>query len=193
MSHAPSHGAAEEFSEHGLTRPLSGFGLQAVVAIALCFSTYQLFVAAFHPFSSLVTRSLHVGFLLLLTFLIYPATKRGARHGGIAWWEWALAVTAFAQAPEQARPAGLAEDPLGPVGGRVDAERLLVRDRHASAGHRHEDAAAPFPAHAAMADVHLLLLGRRREANRAAETAAGQGWVARRHHAPFAFSSPGST
>ncbi|MCK6405310.1 MAG: TRAP transporter permease [Rhodocyclaceae bacterium] len=96
MSHAPSHGAAEEFSEHGHTRPLSGFGLQAVVAIALCFSTYQLFVAAFHPFSSLVTRSLHVGFLLLLTFLIYPATKKGARHGGIAWWEWALAATAFA-------------------------------------------------------------------------------------------------
>ena len=96
MSHAPSHGAEEEFSEHGHTRPLSGFGLQAVVAIALCFSTYQLFVAAFHPFSSLVTRSLHVGFLLLLTFLIYPATKKGARHGGIAWWEWALAATAFA-------------------------------------------------------------------------------------------------
>ena len=96
MSHAQNHGAAEEFSEHGHTRPLSGFGLGAVIAVALCFSTYQLFVAAFHPFSSLVTRSLHVGFLLLLTFLIYPATKKGARHGGIAWWEWALAATAFA-------------------------------------------------------------------------------------------------
>ncbi|MDQ5914295.1 MAG: hypothetical protein QG584_177 [Pseudomonadota bacterium] len=96
MSHAQNHGAAEEFSEHGHTRPLSGFGLKAVVTVALCFSTYQLFVAAFHPFSSLVTRSLHVGFLLLLTFLIYPATKKGARHGGIAWWDWTLAVTAFA-------------------------------------------------------------------------------------------------
>jgi len=96
MSHAPSPGAAEEFSEHGHTRPLSGFGLKVVVAVALCFSTFQLFVAAFHPFSSLVTRSLHVGFLLLLTFLIYPATKRGARHGGLAVWEWGLAALAFA-------------------------------------------------------------------------------------------------
>jgi TRAP transporter 4TM/12TM fusion protein len=96
MSHAPSPGAAEEFSEHGHTRPLSGFGLKAVVAVALCFSTFQLFVAAFHPFSSLVTRSLHVGFLLLLTFLIYPATKKGARHGGLAGWEWGLAALAFA-------------------------------------------------------------------------------------------------
>ncbi len=96
MSHAQPHGAAEEFSDHGHTRPLSGFGLKAVVAVALCFSTFQLFVAAFHPFSSLVTRSLHVGFLLLLTFLIYPATKKGRRHGGIAWWEWVLATAAFA-------------------------------------------------------------------------------------------------
>jgi TRAP transporter 4TM/12TM fusion protein len=96
MSHARTHGAAEEFSEHGLTRPLAGFGLKAVVALALCFSTYQLVVAAFHPLSSLVMRSLHVGFLLLLTFLLYPATKRGARHGGIAWHDWGLAAGAFA-------------------------------------------------------------------------------------------------
>ena len=93
MSHA--HGAAEEFSEHGLTRPLAGSGLMAVIAVALCFSSYQLVVAAFHPLSSLVMRSLHVGFLLLLTFLLYPATREGARHGRIAGWEWALAVAAF--------------------------------------------------------------------------------------------------
>ncbi len=101
MSHARSHGAAEEFSEHGLTRPLSGFGLQAVVVLALCFSTYQLVVAAFHPLSSLVMRALHVGFLLLLTFLLYPATKRTARHGGIAWHDWGLAAAAFALAGYQ--------------------------------------------------------------------------------------------
>ena len=35
-------------------------------------------------------------FLLLLTFLIYPATKKGARHGGLAGWEWGLAALAFA-------------------------------------------------------------------------------------------------
>jgi TRAP transporter 4TM/12TM fusion protein len=96
MSHAQSQGAAEEFSEHGLTRPLAGTGLKAVLIIALCFSSYQLVVAAFHPLSSLVMRSLHVGFLLLLTFLLYPATRAGARHARIAWWDWGLAVTAFA-------------------------------------------------------------------------------------------------
>ncbi|MBI2308900.1 MAG: TRAP transporter permease [Rhodocyclales bacterium] len=96
MTHAQPQGAAEEFSEHGLTRPLAGFGLKAVVAVALAFSCYQLVVAAFHPLSSLVMRSLHVGFLLLLTFLLYPATRAGARHGRIAWHDWGLAATAFA-------------------------------------------------------------------------------------------------
>jgi TRAP-type uncharacterized transport system fused permease subunit len=69
-----------------------GWAGMAVIAVALCFSSYQLVVAAFHPLSSLVMRSLHVGFLLLLTFLLYPATREGARHGRIAGWEWALAV-----------------------------------------------------------------------------------------------------
>ncbi|MBK9445429.1 MAG: TRAP transporter permease [Betaproteobacteria bacterium] len=95
MSHAQSSGAAEEFSEHGLTRPLTGAGRMAVIAIALCFSSYQLVVAAFHPLSSLVMRSLHVGFLLLLIFMLYPATRAGARHGRIAGPDWVLALTAF--------------------------------------------------------------------------------------------------
>ena len=48
-----------------------------MMAAALAFSAFQLVVAAFSPLSSQVTRSLHVGFLLLLTFLLYPATKQG--------------------------------------------------------------------------------------------------------------------
>ncbi|MHB1359546.1 MAG: TRAP transporter large permease subunit [Rhodocyclaceae bacterium] len=70
---------AEEFSEHGVQRRLGGFSLQILLALALAFSVYQLVVAAFHPFSSLVTRALHVGFLLALTFIIYPAFKRGKK------------------------------------------------------------------------------------------------------------------
>ena len=37
-----------------------------VAGVALAFSAYQLVIAAFRPLSSLPTRSLHVGFLLLL-------------------------------------------------------------------------------------------------------------------------------
>ncbi|MCF8149979.1 MAG: TRAP transporter permease [Burkholderiaceae bacterium] len=64
------------FSEHGTQRRLGGSWLFIVSALALAFSFYQLSVAAFHPFSSLVIRSFHVGFLLTITFLLYPAFRR---------------------------------------------------------------------------------------------------------------------
>jgi TRAP-type uncharacterized transport system fused permease subunit len=62
--------------------------------IALAFSTYQLIVAAFHPLSSLVIRSLHVGFLLCITFILYPAFKSGgrlSRKSALATRRWPLA------------------------------------------------------------------------------------------------------
>ena len=85
----------EQFEEHGKQRQLSGWARRAVMAAALVFSVYQLDVAAFSPLSSQVTRSLHVGFLLLLTYLLYPATKRGDLRS-IAWWDAILAMAAFA-------------------------------------------------------------------------------------------------
>ena len=45
-----------------------------LTAVALAFSTFQLVVAAFHPLSSLVTRSLHVGFLLALVAVLFMAS-----------------------------------------------------------------------------------------------------------------------
>ena len=73
---APAQGEEPAFSEHGVQRRLGGRWLFLVSALALTFSFYQLSVAAFHPFSSLVIRSFHVGFLLTITFLIYPAFRR---------------------------------------------------------------------------------------------------------------------
>ncbi|MEW5783190.1 MAG: TRAP transporter permease [Pseudomonadota bacterium] len=91
---APDQGQ-ESFSEHGVTRRLGGRWLTVVSAVALAFSTYQLVVAAFHPFSSLVTRSFHVGFLLLLTFLLYPSFRHGARLSKVGAGDTALAIGAF--------------------------------------------------------------------------------------------------
>jgi TRAP transporter 4TM/12TM fusion protein len=92
---APDHGQ-EAFSEHGVQRRLGGFALQALTALALAFSTYQLVVAAFHPLSSQVTRSLHVGFLLSLTFLLYPAFRHGTRLSKVGAGDTLLALGAFA-------------------------------------------------------------------------------------------------
>src|SRR5450432_3270200 len=93
-----SHEASDAaFDETGVKRELSGVAWKIVAGTALAFSTYQLFIAAFSPLSSLVTRSLHVGFLLLLSFLIYPIGKSADRHR-IAWYDAMLAALAFALA-----------------------------------------------------------------------------------------------
>jgi len=91
---APDHGQ-EEFSEHGVQRRLGGASLRVLTAVALAFSTYQLIVAAFHPLSSLITRSLHVGFLLALTFILFPAFRHGARLSRVSPGDWLLAVGCF--------------------------------------------------------------------------------------------------
>ncbi|WP_333839675.1 TRAP transporter permease [Pelomicrobium sp.] len=66
---------------------------KAIFAIGVAFSAYQVFTAAYAPLSSLVMRSLHVGFLTLLTFALYPSFKRGGRRD--AWIGWALGITGF--------------------------------------------------------------------------------------------------
>jgi TRAP transporter 4TM/12TM fusion protein len=96
---APNTHAAPEaaFDETGVKRELTGLAAKLVAAAALAFSGYQLFIAAFSPLSSLVTRSLHVGFLMLLAFLIYPIGRKAARDR-IVWYDAAIALLAFALA-----------------------------------------------------------------------------------------------
>ena len=91
---APDHGQ-EEFSEHGVQRRLGGWSAAILAAVCLAFSAYQLAVAAFHPLSSLVTRSLHVGFLLAVAFILYPAFRHGAKLSRVAPFDWLLAGGGF--------------------------------------------------------------------------------------------------
>ena len=86
--------AEAAFDETGVKRDLAGIAAKVVAGAALAFSTYQLEIAAFAPLSSQVTRSLHVGFLLLLAYLIYPVSRRADRRH-IAWYDVGLAVLAF--------------------------------------------------------------------------------------------------
>lgn len=87
---------SEEFEEHGHQRDLIGWAARLMMFGALSFSAYQLYVAAFQPFSSLVTRSLHVSFLLLLIFMLYPATQKGRKQQTIPWYDLLLAFGGFA-------------------------------------------------------------------------------------------------
>ena len=82
------------FDETGVKRSLAGRAAMLVAGVALAFSVYQLIIAAFAPLSSLPTRSIHVGFLLALAFLIYPISRHASRRR-IAVYDAALALVAF--------------------------------------------------------------------------------------------------
>jgi len=70
--------------------------LTAIFWIALAFSSFQLITAAFSPLSSQVVRTVHVGFVLWLIFLLYPPFENSARWSGIGRvLGWVLGLTGF--------------------------------------------------------------------------------------------------
>jgi TRAP transporter 4TM/12TM fusion protein len=58
---------------------------RAIMAIALAFSAFQLWTAALSPLPSMVVRSVHVGFLLLLCFTLL-AERDGSPRARLAGW-----------------------------------------------------------------------------------------------------------
>jgi TRAP transporter 4TM/12TM fusion protein len=68
--------------------PTPGF-TRGVYAVAIAFSTFQIVTAAFAPLSSPVVRAIHVGFLLLMTFTLFPPLRQ-------RWLGWILGSAAFA-------------------------------------------------------------------------------------------------
>ena len=69
---------------------------RALFWVALVFSSFQLITAAFSPLSSQVVRAVHVGFVLLLIFALYPPFEYSTRHAakGQAL-GWLLGLTGF--------------------------------------------------------------------------------------------------
>ncbi len=88
---APEHPGEDP---HTLVSPdRSPRAVQAIFWIAVVFSLYQVYTAAYAPLSSLVMRSLHVGFLLLLTFACLPTWSRGTARNH--WIGWTLGIIGF--------------------------------------------------------------------------------------------------
>jgi len=70
----------------------------AIFWIALLFSAYQLWMSSFHPLSSQVIRAIHVGFVLLMVFVLYPPFygRQGFLGSGGRLLGWALGLAGFA-------------------------------------------------------------------------------------------------
>ncbi|WP_448205068.1 TRAP transporter permease [Azospirillum sp. sgz302134] len=68
---------------------------KAVFVIAVLFSVFQIWTAAFNPLSSLVVRSIHVGFLLLMAYALFGFRQDGERRS-VPWYDWLLGAAGFA-------------------------------------------------------------------------------------------------
>ncbi|MDO9074507.1 MAG: TRAP transporter permease [Rubrivivax sp.] len=66
----------------------------AIFWVAIAFSSYQLWMASFHPLSSQVIRAIHVGFVLLMIFALFP--PMGGRSRGWRLLGWMLGMVGFA-------------------------------------------------------------------------------------------------
>jgi TRAP transporter 4TM/12TM fusion protein len=62
-----------------------------IFLVAVTFSLFQIWTAAYTPLSSLVVRSVHIGFLLFLAFALYPP-RSGANAERTQWHGWVLAA-----------------------------------------------------------------------------------------------------
>ncbi len=86
---------ADEFieAEEGAANKFKGWQSTLVIAVAFVMSAFHLYTAyAIVPTQTL--RPVHVGFVLFLCFLVFPAAAR-FRHR-ILWWDWLAAALAIA-------------------------------------------------------------------------------------------------
>ncbi|MDH3264420.1 MAG: TRAP transporter fused permease subunit, partial [Paracoccaceae bacterium] len=59
--------------------------LRAITVIAIALSLFQLYAAGVQPLGLFFQRPIHLGFILVLCFLIYPVTGPGRPRGAIGW------------------------------------------------------------------------------------------------------------
>ena len=103
MSRAPAPGepsspagAAFDRENPAATHGAAGSAAIAAFAIGVVFSLFQVWTAAMSPLSSLVVRSLHVGFLLLMVFVLFGWRRSATPRSRVPWYDWLLAGTGFA-------------------------------------------------------------------------------------------------
>src|SRR5258708_18729686 len=90
-------------AEQGATNGLCGALGVFVAAVAVVMSVFHLYTAyAIVPTQTL--RPVHVGFVLFLVYLLFPAAKR-YRHR-VMWWDWACALAAVAASAHVLPPGG---------------------------------------------------------------------------------------
>ena len=91
LSQEEQQALMEKYDAESRTRKLSGIMAKIIVAILIAFSLFQIYTGAFGEYTAYIQRTVHLGFALVLIFLLFPARKKSPRKS-IAWYDYALAV-----------------------------------------------------------------------------------------------------
>lgn len=81
----------EKFDKESAYRKLSGVQLKLVSVIAILFSFFQIYTGIFGVLPSQLQRSIHLTFVLVLGYLLYPSLKRMPRDR-FHWFDIGLAI-----------------------------------------------------------------------------------------------------
>jgi TRAP transporter 4TM/12TM fusion protein len=84
----------EKYDSESNFRRLAGFMSMIVFYGLLAFSIYQLYTSTYGNIPTQIHRSIHLGFGLVLIFLLFPASKKSSRTK-IAWYDYLLAALGF--------------------------------------------------------------------------------------------------
>lgn len=85
----------EKYDRESASRTLSTFWKNLVRFVCIAFSLFQLYTAAFGVFEAQIQRAIHLGFALVLVYLLYPA-RLSKRKEGVKWLDVLFAVLGLA-------------------------------------------------------------------------------------------------
>ncbi|SFB22722.1 TRAP transporter, 4TM/12TM fusion protein [Lentibacillus halodurans] len=77
------------------SRVLKGTVGKIISVVAICMSIFHLYTGLFGIFESILQRSAHLGFALILVFAIYKPGKKAGKGKTIPWYDWILIILSF--------------------------------------------------------------------------------------------------
>ncbi len=80
----------QKYDQESNTRNLTGTAAIIVFVLLLAFSVFQLMTGYFGAYTAYIQRTIHLGFALVLIFLLFPA-KKGGNKRKVPWFDYILA------------------------------------------------------------------------------------------------------
>ncbi|MET3696748.1 TRAP transporter 4TM/12TM fusion protein [Bacillus oleivorans] len=77
-------------------RLLKGAAAKIISIVAVLMSLFHLYTAFFGVFESILQRSAHLGFALILSFAIYKPSKKVVKNESIPWYDWLFIILSIA-------------------------------------------------------------------------------------------------